>query len=233
MHQKRLSAPRDYPIRLKSGGKFVVVSSPGPHDKETSIPLLILIRDILKYAESAREAKKIINEGKVYVDGKVRKNYKYPVGIFDVIWIPDTKEIMRIVPGEKRLNVVKIPENEKNIKLCRIENKTIVKGGKTQLNLNDGKNLLVEKDSYKTGDSLVIEVPVLKINKHIKRDEGIICMIVKGKNKGRMGIIKKIKKTEGSQPNLVSVELSQRLIDLPESYVFVVGEKSPVIKISD
>jgi len=39
-------------------------------------------------------------------------------------------------------------------KLCRIQNKTIVKGKKVQLNLHDGKNKLVEKDEYKTGDVL-------------------------------------------------------------------------------
>ena len=41
-------------------------------------------------------------------------------------------------------------------KLHRIENKTIVKGKKVQLNLHDGRNIIVGKDEYKSGDVLKI-----------------------------------------------------------------------------
>jgi len=233
MHQKRLSAPRTYPMRVKSVGRFVAVPRPGPHPKKQSIPLSIIIKDILKYSENGREAKKIIKSGKIMVDGKTRRDHKYPVGIFDVIQIPETKESFRVVPGEKWLNLIKIPQKENNTKICRIENKTCVKGGKIQLNLNDGKNILVKKDSYKTNDSVLIEVPNLNIKKHLSRKEGSLCLITRGRNKGKMGKIKKLKKTEGSRPNLVSVELNQKIIDLPEDCIFVIGEKEPIIKISE
>ena len=45
-------------------------------------------------------------------------------------------------------------------KICRIEGKTTIKGGKTQLNLHDGRNIIVEDaQAYSTGDSLKLGLP--------------------------------------------------------------------------
>ena len=86
MHQKRLSAPKTYKIPRKVS-KWVVKPSPGPHNKE-AIPLLVLVRDFLELADTGREARRIISSGEILVDGIVRKDYKFPVGLFDVVTIP-------------------------------------------------------------------------------------------------------------------------------------------------
>ena len=46
---------------------------------------LITIRDLLGFADTGKEARSIIASGKVMVDGKVVKNYKYPLGFMDVL----------------------------------------------------------------------------------------------------------------------------------------------------
>ena len=177
MHEKRIAAKVAYPLKRKVGGKFTVVPRPGPHPKDFCIPLAVIVRDILGYAENMKEAKNIIKSGKILVDGKIRKDHKYPVGIFDVVEIPDVNEVFRVVPGEKFLELVKIPKKEKNLKLCRIDNKTVVRKGKIQLNLNDGKNILSVGKEFKTGDSLLIEIPKLNIKKHLKRKKGSLVAV--------------------------------------------------------
>ncbi len=230
MHQKRLSAPKSYPIKRKLNKRFLVCPRPGPHPKNNCITLLSVLRDMLEYCENSREARYTIKLGKVMVDGKTRKDLKYPVGIFDIITLPEIKESYIVVSGEKYLKLLK---TDKKSKICRIENKTKIKGGKTQLNLHDGKNLIVDKDRYKTKDSLVLELPNLKIEKHLKRKENSLCLIIKGSNMGKIGKIKDIKKTPGSKPNMASIEINQKTVDIPEKFVFVIGEKTPEIKISD
>ncbi len=230
MHQKRLSASGGYPIKKGIKKRFVVCPRAGPHSKDSSMPLLSVLRDILKYCENAGESRKLIKSGKIIVDGKVRKDHKYPVGLFDVVSIPDIKESYAVVPGEKWLQLVKTKNNSK---LCRIDNKVKVRKNKTQLNMHDGKNLLVDKDVYKTWDSVIVSLPELKISKHLKRGKGSLCLIIKGSNKGKIGKIKEIKKSLGSKPNMASVEINQKTVDIPEKLVFVIGENKPEIELSD
>jgi len=231
MHQKRLSAKEIYPIKKKVKERFVVRPRPGSHSKEDSIPLLSLVRDVLGYCENAREGRHIIKSGMILVDGKIRKDHKYTVGIFDVITIPQIGKSFRVVPGEKWLKLIKIEDKE--LKLCRIKNKTVIRGGKIQLNLHDGKNLIVKSGQYKTGDSLLLNLDKLEIKKHIKREKDSLCLVTRGGSKGKVGKINKIKKSIGSTSNMASIEISQKTFDIPENFVFVIGDKSPVIKISD
>lgn len=231
MHKKRLAAKVSYPIKRKIKKRFLVCPRPGPHPKEDSIPLSSLLRDVLGYCENARESQEVIKSGKIMVDGKTRKDTKYPVGIFDVVTIPDINQSFTVIPGEKWFKLIKT--DEKNVKICRIENKTKIAGGKTQLNLNDGKNLLVKKDQYKTGDSLIIKIPKLKVEKYLKREKDSLCLIIKGKKKGKIGKIKKIKKFKSFNPNLASIEIDQKTVDVPEKFVFIIGDKTMAIKISD
>ncbi|MEM3193440.1 MAG: S4 domain-containing protein, partial [Candidatus Bathyarchaeia archaeon] len=68
-HLKREMTPTFWPIHRK---KFVwaLKPSPGPHPIERCIPLGVIVRDLLGLAETMREAKKIIAQGKILVDGR-------------------------------------------------------------------------------------------------------------------------------------------------------------------
>ena len=143
-HLKRLAAPAFWPV-LRKEFKWVAKPSPGPHPIERALPLLVLVRDVFGYAETAREARRVIVEGKVWIDGVPRKNHKFPVGLMDVVSFPDIDEHYRIVPyPTKHLWPIRMPKEEADLKLVRIENKTTVKGGHIQLNLHDGRNILVK-----------------------------------------------------------------------------------------
>ncbi|MEM0202488.1 MAG: 30S ribosomal protein S4e [Archaeoglobaceae archaeon] len=228
MHQKRISAPKTYKIPRKAG-KWVVRTSPGPHNKE-AIPLAVVVRDLLQYADTLREARKIISSGEVLVDGVVRRDYKFPVGLFDVVTIPKLEKSYRVIFDEKGRYVLReISDSDK--KLYKIVNKTAVKGGKIQLNLFDGTNILATND-FKTKDSVLLKIPEKQILDHLKFEEGALIMIVGGTHAGEIGRVKAYKVVKGSGANLVTVETPFGEITTVEDYVFVVGKKGsdkPVI----
>ncbi|TFF88636.1 MAG: 30S ribosomal protein S4e, partial [Promethearchaeota archaeon] len=141
--QKRLAAPKYWPINRKEA-KFTVASLPGPHSTQDSIPLMIIIRDILKLCKTRKEANYIITEGNIKIDGKIKRNPYYYLGLMDILEIIPLKKYFRLLPVPLHgLTVKEIDEDEKDFKLCRIENKTILKKGAIQLNLHDGRNIVI------------------------------------------------------------------------------------------
>lgn len=227
---KRLLAPEFWKI-AKKGVTWTFAPSPGPHKKFECIPLAIIVRDILGLVETGKEAKSVIKKGEIFVDGKPRKDPGYPAGLMDVISIPKIKKSYRILPFEKGLKLVEIPEKEANIKLLRIVNKRMVKGGKIQLNFHDGKNLLVEKDVYKTGDSVLVEIPSLKIIKHLKLEEGALGLILKGKNAGKLAKALKVIITRTQEPRKVLCVSGDKELEVLFDYFFVVGKENPEISL--
>ena len=148
-HLKRKPAPKFWPIHRKEF-VWVVRPKPGPHPTSRCMPLALIVRDILGFAKTRKEAKTIISQGKIKVNGKLQLEELFPTGLMDVISIPEMKKTYRILPSEKGLFLHSIGSEEALFKLCRIENKTVIKGGRLQLNLHDGRNILVQvEDSQK------------------------------------------------------------------------------------
>ena len=190
--------------------------------------MLLVMRDILKLANSSREAKKILHDGNILVDGVVRRDYKFPVGVFDVITLPKIDSSYRVFTDEKqRLSLTKISDSE--VKLCRIDDKTIVKGGNTQLNLHDGSNIISDEYSYRTFDSVILSLPDRKVVKHLIYKPGSLALIIGGAHSGELGTIKEIRKTRSAMPNMISLHSSYDFETI-EDYVYVIGKTKPEIE---
>lgn len=227
-HQKRLSIPKSWKAG-KKGYKWVSTTRPGPHSQARSLPLGIIIRDILKLVDNSREGKKILSEGKVLVDGIPRKDLRFPVGLFDVITLPLINETYRMFQDEKgRLALHKLNETNVN-KLCRINNKTTLKGGKVQLNLNDGTNILGSSE-YGTKDSLILSVPDKQIVKHLQFKVGNLAMVIGGQHSGEIGKITEIREVKSSRHNTVAIS-GETDFETIEDYVIVIGEDKPEIRL--
>ncbi|MGP8319534.1 MAG: 30S ribosomal protein S4e [Methanosarcinaceae archaeon] len=227
-HQKRISAPKSWHI-LKKSNKWITSIRPGPHHKEQSIPLVIVLRDILGLVDNRAEAKTILSEEKVLVDGVVVKDLRFPVGLFDVISIPLNNTAYRVLFDRKgRLVLHKLEDVNVN-KLCRINNKTTIKDGLIQLNLSDGKNLIGSND-YKAKDSIILSIPDKKIIKHLEYQVGNLAMIIGGKHTGEIGKIKEINKVRSSKHNTVKIS-GEYDFETIEDYVVVIGENEPEIKL--
>lgn len=243
-HLKRLRIPKFWKVPKKHS-KWAVTPRAGPHKKFESIPLMVILRDVLKIVDKGKEAKSIIKTGEVFVDGKREKDQKYPVGVMDVVAIPKLKSRYRLVPTISGLELMEIDSDEANKKLCRIRGKTVVRDGKMQLNLHDGRNLLVEADGkgakdakgskdskkYSTGDSLLIEIPSQKILSHVKLEKGALALIAKGRNMGLLGKIVEIIVTKTKEPTKLICDLEGEKLEVIKDYVFVVGKDAPLIKL--
>ena len=236
---KRLNTPAYLQIKRKHG-KFFVKSSPGPHPSRYCLPLLHILRDLLKIVDTHRETKKLIGLGKVKVDGKIVRNKSFPVGLMDVISIEQLNKCYRILPDSHHgLILNEISEEESNYKLCRINNKTTVKGGHIQLNLHDGKNILIKvqdpknpkEDVYKRMDVLKITIPEQEINKVIKFKEDNLAIIMSGKNIGQVGKIVSILKRFGPKASTVSIQHNGAHTETLYDYTFVIGEENSEIKL--
>ena len=219
MTLKRLNAPGFWPIARKTK-KFVIDPSPGPYGKEKCIPLGILIRDVLKYSENLSETKQILNKGLVRVDGIVRKSYKFPIGLLDVINIGD--EIFRVFPRKRGFHLQKIEKDESKIKPLKVLNKKSLKKDRIQLNLHDGKNILVDKNVYKTGDVVLFDLEQKKIIDTLMYKRGATVLITGGNRIGDIGIIEDIMSTRGFEGGKVVVKIGQGLIETKRDYVFVI-----------
>ncbi|MBI2542605.1 MAG: 30S ribosomal protein S4e [Candidatus Aenigmarchaeota archaeon] len=229
-HLKRLLAPKFWGVKRKES-KWVVTPRPGPHPKFSSIPLSIILTSILKIADTTSEAKKIIRKGELFVDGKRRKDYGYPVGLFDLVSIPSLKKSYRVIPTPKGLEIIEINEKE-SMKICKIKNKTVLEKGKVQLNLDNGKNILVADGNYKTGDSLLLELPSLKIIDHLPLTKGNTGLVVKGENVGKLAKVKDLIKGGMKQTPKVLCEIGKEEKIIERGSFIVVGKDKPVMKIA-
>ncbi|MDR2544658.1 MAG: 30S ribosomal protein S4e [Methanobrevibacter sp.] len=228
-HLKRFKAPKNWNIHPKEK-KWTVKPSPGSHSIENSLSLLIVVRDLLKLADNAREAKRIINTGNILVDGRIIKNYKFPVGFMDVIQIPKTEEVFRVLPDLKgRLTLHPITAENANFKLCKVSDKTILKRGLTQLNLHDGRNITSD-ESVGVGDVIKLQIPNQKILEVFNFQEDAIVLVTDGKHTGEIAFIKEIIINKSSNKNtaLVENEIKKEFLTLKE-YAFVIGKDHPEI----
>lgn len=232
---KRLAAPRTYKIPRKIF-KWAVKTMPGPHPADSSIPVAVLLRDMLGIAKNLREVKYILRRGYFKIDGKTIKEYKYPVGLMDVIELVPTKEFYRILPDTVGyLKPKKISGDEVKLKPLRIKNKVMVKGAKIQLTTHDGRNFLVDKDSeiysLKQGDTILYDYASGEVVDWFRMEPGNYALIVWGRKRGVSGKIVNIWKPHPLKQKMVAIEVDSNIYETIFDYVFPIGKEEPVISL--
>ena len=201
-HMKRLAMPRSWPLPRKTS-IWVTKAAPGAHALELCMPVVVVIRDILGYAKSTREVRHILHNNLVSIDGRVCKDSRRGVGFMDVLTLGD-ENYRCIVDRKGILRYRQISKKEAETKVCRINGKTTIKGGKTQLHLHDGRNILTDDASeYNTGDSLVIALPSQEVKEHIRFSDGIKCYLTGGAHVGEFAEVSEYIIKRSSMPNEV------------------------------
>ncbi len=240
---KRKPAPRFWPIHRKDLN-WVVKPSAGTHSTENCLSLAVALRDVLGLVQTRKEAKRVVTQGGVLVDGKIMKKDNFPVGLMDVISLPNAEEHFRVLPSSKGLVLLTIDKKEAEFKLCRVEDKKVVDKGQVQLNLHDGTNILVkiadpknpQEDIYKSLDTLTVSLPDRQILGRIEMKQEALAMITGGKNIGSHGRIVEIEKVLGKKRGniLVTIEDEKRnRYQTVLDFVFAVGEKQPLIALPE
>lgn len=228
---KRQMAPTFWDIKRKEN-QFVLRVKPGPHSMKRAYPLGIILRDILKITNTMRESEKIVNEGKVKVDGVTRRDNNFSVGLMDVLELVPTGQAYRFVPKDSKLLVpIIIDDNEKSIKLVKVTSKVIIKGNKLQYGFHDGKSLISDQ-MMMVGDTCTVQLPKTKITNHIKFEKGTVVLITSGENAGSIGRVETIRDGIFSLPKRAVVSFADRSVELPVRIVMAVGVDKPVIKVN-
>jgi small subunit ribosomal protein S4e len=192
-HLKRLAAPKTWNISRKDN-TFIVTPNPGPHKKEHSIPLVVLIRDMIGIVDNAKECKNILHTGQVLINGRKRRENNYPVGLMDIIELPLTKKSYKLMISTKGKLFAKELEKSED-RMCRIEGKTILANKKVQLNLFGGENIIIDKDEYKVGDTIKLDVKDRKVKGSVVLSKGVPALIIGGSHVGEIAVIKGIDKS--------------------------------------
>jgi len=225
-HLKSIAAPKAWHIARKAA-KFITRPLPGAHTLDSATSLSTLMRTTLKIGKTSKEIKFILNNKEVLLDGIRVKEPRRIVGLMDVISFKDINKSHRVLLDKKgRLTTIEISEKEAKMKLLKIKSKSKISGNKIQLNCSSGRNIILSKDEYKTGDALEIELPSQKILNHFKFDKGAPILLIGGKHAGASAKIEKI----NDKKIIFSLESGEKYETL-RKYAFVIGKDTPAIKL--
>jgi len=135
-----------------------------------------------------------------------------------------------LVDARGRMALVPLEADDATWKLCRVEDKTTVRAGRTQLNLHDGRNILLGKDAYKTGTTLKIHVPDQKVAEHYELVEGAPVLVTGGQHVGEIAHVAAIQRTRNPRSNIVTLKEG---FSTDIEKVFVVGKEAPLIRMPE
>ncbi|OAL05801.1 ribosomal protein S4e [Phaeosphaeriaceae sp. SRC1lsM3a] len=230
-HQKRLSAPSHW-LLDKLSGAYAPKASPGPHKLRDSLPLVIFLRNRLKYALNAREVNAILMQRLVKVDGKVRTDSTFPSGLMDVISIEKTGENFRLIYDTKgRFTVHRITDEEAQYKLGKVKRVQLGKGGIPYLVTHDARTIRYPDPAVKVNDTVKIDLATGKISDFIKFDTGVIVMVTGGRNMGRVGVITHRERHDGGFNIVHLKDAVDNEFTTRESNVIVIGKEKPWISL--
>ncbi|EGD78025.1 ribosomal protein s4 X isoform [Salpingoeca rosetta] len=230
-HLKRLNAPRHWMLD-KLSGRFAPRPSTGPHKLRECLPLVIFIRNRLKYALTYHEVKMITKERNIKVDGKVRTDMTYPAGFMDVISIPKTNENFRLLYDAKgRYTVHRIDDAEAKYKLCKVTKTFVGPRGVPMVVTHDARTIRYPDPHIKVHDSVKVDLETGRITEFVKFDNNMLAMITGGRNMGRVGTIVHRDRHLGGFDIVTLRDANGHQFATRLSNIFVIGDKKPLVSL--
>ena len=211
-------------------GAFAPRPSQGPHKLRECLPLVLILRNRLKYAITGMEAKQICMSKHVKVDGKVRTDPTYPAGFMDVISMEASGDQFRLMYDTKgRFVLHRVSDEEKGYKLCRVS-AVYVTGKKIPVcTTHDGRTIRYPDPIVKVNDVVKVDIASGKILDVCKFEIGKTCTITKGRNTGRVGTIVSVEKHPGSFDIVTIKDASNHTFATRLSNVFVIGKEDNLL----
>ncbi|KAL9655020.1 hypothetical protein ABK040_008804 [Willaertia magna] len=223
-HLKRLAAPKSW-LLAKMGGVFAPKPRAGAHAQRECLPLLLLLRNRLKYAFTAREATLILKQRLVKVDGLARTDVRYPAGFSDVISIEKTNEHFRLLFDTKgRFVVHPVSEEEATYKLCKVTKKGKATQGVPFIQTNDGRYIRYPHPDIKVNDTVKVNLKTGRVTKHVHFAVGNLAMVTGGHNQGRIGEIINREAHPGSFEIIHLRDVAGNTFTTRAGNVFVIGQ---------
>ncbi|KAG9307204.1 hypothetical protein G9A89_017032 [Geosiphon pyriformis] len=223
-HLKRLAAPSHWMLD-KLTGTYAPKPSPGPHKLRECLPLIVFLRNRLKYALTGKEVKSILMQRLVKVDGKVRTDTTYPAGFMDVITIEKTGENFRLIYDIKgRFTIHRITTEEAKYKLAKVKKVEVGARNIPFIVTHDGRTIRYPDPVIKVNDTIKFDLENNKITEVIRFEVGNIAMITGGRNMGRVGVITHREKHMGGYHIVHVKDAQERQFATRLNNVFVIGE---------
>merc|ERR1711976_425313 len=228
-HLKRLNAPKHWMLN-KMGGVWAPRPSTGPHKLRECLPLILILRNRLKYALTKKEVQQILMQRLIKVDGKVRTDANFPCGFMDVISIEKTDEHFRMLYDSKGRFVVHRLNNkqfskEMQFKLCRVQRLAVGAKGVPCVTTHDGRTIRYPDPCSKVHDTLKVDIATGKATDSLKFETGATAAITRGQNQGRVGVITGREKHIGSFEIVHIKDTKQRSFATRISNVFCIASK--------
>ncbi|PVU98568.1 hypothetical protein BB559_001464 [Furculomyces boomerangus] len=225
-HMKRLAAPKHWMLD-KLTGTYAPKPSAGPHKQSECLPLIIFLRNRLKYALNGREVKSILMQRLVKVDGKVRTDVTYPTGFMDVITLEKTNENFRLIYDIKgRFTIHRISDEEAKYKLGKVRRAQVGAKGIPFVVTHDARTIRYPHPSVKVNDTVKIDIETGKIVDHVKMEVGNVAMVTGGRSMGRVGVITHRERHHGGFDIVNLKDSTGHTFATRLTNVFVIGEGS-------
>jgi small subunit ribosomal protein S4e len=216
MHANRRSIPKTWPVPKKAHPYINVPKS--SNKKEFSISLATILRDMLKKSQNFKETKKIIRAGEIKVNGKVRKNEKFGLGLFDILEIPKLNKTYILLLTEG--NILELKETKENkVKISKVLSKKMQNKGNLQINLMGGINLL-SKEKLNLNDSVVLDLTKNQIIKILPLKKDANVFIMAGKWVGKIAKVLEVKSNKAD----LSIE-NKKVLDIPLKNLIVIDKE--------
>ena len=196
-HQKRLSAPKHYPIEKKD--QTYITTSKDSRSPETSIPTLLFLREVTNYADTKKEATQIVKQGKIKRNGQEIRDIQTALGTLDTVEIEDTEEKYRVITKTDKLAFQPL-ENAEQV-TAKIVDKAL-EDNQYVYRLHNGENLKTEEE-YQTENTLIIENE--EVQNEIEMEENQKAIVIQGKHAGKTGEITQITR-QGRNPDTATLQ---------------------------
>lgn len=188
-HLKRFHAPHHWMLG-KLDGIWAPKASAGPHKARESLPVIIIIRNRLKYALTRTEAQAICMQKLIKVDGRIRTDINFPAGFMDVVEIEKSGDRFRLLYDTKgRFLLHPIDRTEAAFKLGKVVRQETTKKGIPVVVTHDGRTIRYPDPEVKVNDTVKVDISSGKITEFVKMELGCTVMATNGRNQGRIGTL--------------------------------------------
>jgi small subunit ribosomal protein S4e len=219
---KRIAAPKTWPI-VRRTSTLIARPKPSGQPLELTLPLVVVLRELLGLVQNAAQVRKVLRELPVLVNGNRVHRTSSPVCFMDVLSVgKDRYRVM--LDKNNRLNIVPALADE-DFTLQRVRNASRVRGGKLQVHFQGGRNMLADKEEYKIGDTVAFSLEGAKAVAHYPLEPGAFVLVTGGSHIGAQGIVRKIER------GLVTVDVDGSSLQTRLEYAFVLGKEKSAITI--
>ncbi len=197
-HMKSLEMPIYFGTGRKAN-KYVMKTRPGRHTMDKSLPIALFLKKE-NFVQTTSDAKKVLNSGRIKVNGKMIRDHKHPIGLSDIIGVGPSSYLVGINKNAKA-TFTKIENPDLVYSIVR---KYKSRGGKIMFCLHDGSAVEGNSDG-KVNDSVLLGTD-RKIKKVIKLEKGARALVIAGVNVGAEGAIREVKDGTARTSKSVIVE---------------------------